>query len=55
MAGKVKRKPVLMPAKPPYSVLRAMAGEPLILAASAEQWMREVYSDARNALRKAGK
>ena len=50
-----KRGPVTMPAKPPYDVLRAMCGDPLILAASDEQWAVFLYAVIYEALKKRGR
>ena len=47
-----KRGPVIMPVEPPYDVLLAMAGDPLILAASDELACRELYVLMREALAK---
>ena len=51
-ARKPKRGPVIMPIKPPYEVLRAMAGDPVILAASDEFAVRGIYETLRQALEK---
>ena len=45
-----KRGPVTMPKVPPYDVLRAMAGDPVILAASDEAHCRNVYQAVRLSL-----
>ena len=45
-----KRGPVIMPVKPPYDVLRYMAGDPVILAASDEAHCRNVYQAVRLSL-----
>ena len=44
------RGPVTMPVEPPYEVLRAMAGDPLILAADEAQRARFLYTLIRRAL-----
>ena len=53
---RVKRKrtrnDVVMPLDPPYSVLRWLAGDPVILAASDELACRELYDLIREALAK---
>ena len=45
-----KRGPVVMPVEPPHDVLRYMAGDPLILAASDEAHCRNVYQAVRLSL-----
>ena len=45
-----QRRAVTMPPKPPYEVLRYMAGDPLILAASDEAHCRNVYQAVRLSL-----
>ena len=50
-----KRGPVIMPVEPPYEVLRAMAGNPVILAASDEFANRGIYETLRQALVKCAK
>ena len=50
-----KRGPVTIPAKPPYEVLRAMCGDPIILAGSDEQQARFIYAAIYEALKKRGR
>ena len=45
-----KRGPVTMPVEPPYSALRAIACNPIILAASDEHSARIIYDLLRKAL-----
>lgn len=45
-----KRSPVIMPVEPPYEVLRAMAGDPVILAADEELCAYFQYKLIRHAL-----
>ena len=47
-----KRGPVIMPVEPPRDVLMAMAGDPVILAASDEQQAVFMYAVIREALKK---
>ena len=55
MIAKRKRPPVVMTVKPPYTVLKALAGNPLILAASDEVVYREWYKRLRRALQRHAK
>jgi hypothetical protein len=48
----IKRQQVVMPSKPPYEVLCAMVGDPLIFAASDEQRCREIYATVRRAIQR---
>lgn len=45
-----KRGPVIMPVQPPFDILQWMAGDPIVLAASDEQTMREFYNGLRKRL-----
>lgn len=48
-----KRGPVVMPVEPPYEVLRWLAGNPIILAASDEQSLRKQYAEFRERMKAA--
>lgn len=45
-----KRGPVIMPIDPPFDVLRALAGDPVILCASDEKQARFCYALIRQTL-----
>ena len=47
------RDDVVMPVEPPHSVLRWLAGDPLILAASDEQALRRHWAELRARIRAA--
>jgi hypothetical protein len=42
-----------MPAEPPYELMRWLAGDPLLLAASDEQSIREHYAEFRERVKAA--
>jgi len=50
-----KRGPVIMPVEPPYEILRWLAGDPVILAASDEQSLRKQYAEFRVRMQAANK
>ena len=53
MKRKRTRDDVVMPLEPPHSVLRWLAGDPLILAASDEQALRRQWGKLRARIRAA--
>lgn len=55
MKRKRTRDDVVMPRNPPHSVLRWLAGDPLILAASDEQALRMQWAELRVRIRAAAK